>query len=99
MNTAARLTNPHTIAAEMATTRGEIYDRDRYSHPRLFAFWQGQSAPSAEFLIVPGNDPNAQISVNPNNEPDISVYVASSYRFPDGATVSSADLAQTSCFA
>ncbi len=87
---AARLTNPHTIAAEMATTRGEIYDRDRYSHPRLFAFWQGQSAPSAEFLIVPGNDPNAQISVNPNNEPDISVYVASGYRFPDGATVSSA---------
>ena len=37
---AARLTNPHTIAEELATERGEIFDRDQYSHAKLWALYR-----------------------------------------------------------
>lgn len=88
---AARLTNPHTIAEEVATERGEIYDRDRKSHARLRAYLDLKNPPVTELLLVPSNDPATILPFNTDKEPDNIIYVAGGYRFPDGTTVINED--------
>ena len=82
---AAHLTNPHIIAEELATTRGEIFDRNQFSYPRLIAHFKGAAV--AELLLVPADDPRAAQAFDSRKEPDTSVYVASRYQFSDGASV------------
>ncbi|MBD3307522.1 hypothetical protein GF339_13920 [candidate division KSB3 bacterium] len=85
---AARLTNPHTIAEELATTRGEIYDRDRYSHARLLAYLDPQASPVTELLLIPSAPPESILTFNTaETEPDNLIYVAGGYRFSDGSSV------------
>lgn len=82
---AANLTNPHIIAEELATTRGEIFDRNQFSYPRLVA--QSGGAAVAELLLVPSDDPRTAQTFNTQKEPDTAVYVANRYQFSDGASV------------
>lgn len=84
---AARLTNPHTIAAELATERGNIYDRDRYSHARLWAYTDPQQAPVAELLLAPSTDPQTVLPFNTGKAADSIVYAAGGYRFSGGTSV------------
>ena len=88
---AARLTNPHTIAEELATERGEIFDRDQYSHAKLWAFTDAATSPVCELLIVPSTDPRTIISFNPDKDPDTLVYAASGYKFSKDVSVVYAD--------
>ncbi len=88
---AARLTNPHTIAEELATERGEIFDRDRYSHARLLAYTDPAKSPVTELFILPTTDPKTIISFNPNKDPDNLVYVAGGYTFSKETSVVYAD--------
>ena len=84
---AARLTNPHTIAEELATVRGEIYDRDRKSYPRLQAYLVLKTLPVAELLLVPSTDPKTVLPFNTAKSPDDNLYAAGGYLFSDNATV------------
>ncbi len=84
---AARLTNPHTIAEEVATQRGEIYDRDRRSHARLVGYLDPKSFPVTELLLVPPKGPDTMLSFDTNKEPDNIIYVAGGYRFPGGTSI------------
>ena len=84
---AARLTNPHTIAEEIATQRGEIYDRDQKSHARLFAYVDPKSSPVSELLLVPSQNPDTVIAFSTKKESDNVIYVAGGYRFSDGTSV------------
>ncbi|GAK58781.1 predicted peptidoglycan synthetase [Candidatus Vecturithrix granuli] len=88
---AARLTNPHTIAEELATERGEIFDRDRYSHARLWAYTDLTKSPVTELLITPSTDPKTIIAFNPNKDPDNLIYVAGGYTFSKDTSVAYAD--------
>ncbi len=85
---AAHLTNPHIIAQEIATTRGEIFDRNQFSYPRLVA--QSKGVPVAEMLLVPSDDSRTVQTFNTQKAADNSVYVASGYQFPDGSSVMNA---------
>ncbi len=78
---AARLTNPHSIAEEVATVRGEIYDRDQRSHARLVAYHTSETTPLAELLLVPSSNPATVLPFNVQQELDSLVYVAGGYRF------------------
>ncbi|GAK51047.1 peptidoglycan glycosyltransferase [Candidatus Moduliflexus flocculans] len=82
---AAHLTNPHVIAEEIATTRGEIFDRNQFSYPRLVAY--SNNAPVAELLLVPSDDLRTGQTFDTQKEADTAVYVASRYQFPDGVSV------------
>ncbi|MCP4398980.1 MAG: penicillin-binding protein 2 [bacterium] len=84
---AARLTNPHIIAEEVATVRGEIYDRDRRSHARLVAYIDPEASPVAELLLVPSPNPAARQKFNIRKEPVSTIFAASAYTFNDGAQV------------
>ncbi len=84
---AARLTNPHTIAEEAATLRGEIFDRDRFSHARLLAYLPPGTQPIAELLLVPSPDPDSVLPFNTQKDAENSIYVAGGYTFPGGFSV------------
>lgn len=84
---AAYLTNPHVIAEELATTRGEIFDRDHASHAKLIAYFKGSATPLAELLLVPSRDSRDVLPFNTQQKADTLAYVAGGYRFSDGATV------------
>jgi peptidoglycan glycosyltransferase len=84
---AARLTNPHTVAEEVTTERGEIYDRDRRSHARLWAYSDPAQAPVAELLLVPSSDSNTMLPFNTKKALDNIIYVAGGYRFSGGTSV------------
>ena len=84
---AARLTNPHIIAEEVATVRGEIYDRDRRSHARVLAYTDSDIEAVAELLLVPSSRPESGQSFDTRKKPDSTIFVANSYTFNDGAQV------------
>ena len=84
---AARLTNPHTIAAEVATERGEIYDRNRFSYARLWAYADPQQQPRAELLLVPATAANTMLPVNTSEPFDNIIYVGGGYEFSGGTAV------------
>lgn len=90
---AAHLTNPHTIAAEVATERGEIFDRNRYSYPRLTAYSDSSVAgePVAELLLIPADRFETTRQLNTGRTFDNRVYAAGGYRLSGGTTVSYAD--------
>lgn len=88
---AARLTNPHTIAEELATERGEIFDRDQFSHAKLWAFIDSQPDPVCELLLVPSPDPKTHVDFDTKNDPDTQVYVAGGYKFSQDVSVVYAD--------
>lgn len=83
----AYLTNPHTIAEEIATERGEIYDRDRHSHAKLLVYANPQEAPIAEMLLVPNSQPDTILSINTQKPLDNQAYVAGGYKFSEGTMV------------
>ena len=82
---AARLTNPHIIAEEVATTRGEIYDRDRRSHARVLAYTDPEAASVAELLLVPSSNPETHQKFDTRKEPASTINVAGGYIFNDGS--------------
>ncbi len=84
---AARLTNPHTIAAEIATERGEIYDRDQFSHAKLWAYLAPNENPVTELLLIPSENPDTILAFNTDKEPDNLLYAAGGYRFSDGISI------------
>ncbi|PIE35596.1 hypothetical protein CSA56_03700 [candidate division KSB3 bacterium] len=84
---AAHLTNPHSIAEEVATIRGEIYDRDQYSHARLVAYRKSETTPRAELLLIPSPNPATVLPFKTQEELDSIVYIAGGYRFSNNLKV------------
>ncbi len=84
---AARLTNPHTIAEEAAVERGEMYDRNQFSHAKLWAYLDPKAAPVSELLLVPSKNPDTILPFNTTKDAEDLVYVAGGYRFSDGRSV------------
>jgi cell division protein FtsI/penicillin-binding protein 2 len=97
---AARLTNPHTIAEEVVTERGEICDRDRKSHARLWVYSESSKIPPnpplqkgetklpiAELLLVPSSSSDTVLSFNTKEALDNGIYVAGGYQFSEGTSV------------